>query len=35
MTASDRVIVIGDEADFFNGYVLIEFILIDRLRLNH
>ena len=30
-TASDRVIVVGDEADPLNGYVLIEFIPIGRV----
>jgi hypothetical protein len=28
------VIVVGDEADFMNGYVVIEFISIGRLGLD-
>src|SRR6516162_1316267 len=33
-TAPHRVNVVGDEADPLSGYVLIEFIPIDRLRLD-
>src|SRR6516165_5375949 len=33
-TASDRVIIVGDEADSLHGYVLIEFIPIDRIGLD-
>src|SRR5215467_4956377 len=33
-TASDRVIVVGDEADPLHGYVLVEFIPIDRIGLD-
>src|SRR6516162_5617742 len=33
-TASYRTIVIGDETDSLNGYVLIEFVPIDRLGLD-
>ena len=33
-TASHCVFVIGDEADPLNGYVLIEFVPIDRLGLD-
>src|SRR6516162_7696913 len=32
--ASDRVIVVGDEADSLHGYVLVEFIPIDRIGLD-
>src|SRR5262249_37580635 len=33
-TAPYRVIVVGDEADSLHGYVLIEFIPIDRIGLD-
>src|SRR5262249_29691897 len=33
-TASHGVIVVGDEADFLGGYVLVEFIPISRIGLD-
>jgi hypothetical protein len=33
-TAPYRVVVIGDEADLLDGYVLIEFIPISRIGLD-
>ena len=32
--APDRVIVVGDEADPLHGYVLVEFIPVDRIGLD-